>query len=89
MKLIITSTLTSATQTVNLYLVDENGSSPCFGVDETITIEAENYMALEQKIAEAKEDFAHHLVANEGFYWGEKVGYAIGKNGIDYEVMAK
>ena len=89
MKLIITSTLTSATQTVNLYLVDENGSSPCFGVDETITIEAENYMALEQKIAEAKEDFTHHLVANEGFYWGEKVGYAIGKNGIDYEVMAK
>jgi hypothetical protein len=75
-------------QEVRLYLLDQNGNSPNFGVDETITIEAENLGKLEKKIAQAKEDFAHFLVANEDFYWSETVGYQVGKNGIDYEIIA-
>lgn len=64
---------------VRLYLIDENGVSPCFGVDETVEVE---------NIEEAKADFAHFLVANEGFEFGEVPG-RVCRDGKEYVVMAE
>lgn len=73
---------------VKLYLLDTQGNSPCFGIDETHEIEAEDPMELQNVIASMKEDFAHFLVANEGFAWSDLVGYDVAKNGENYEVKA-
>jgi len=64
---------------VKLYLIDENGNSPCFGVDETV--ETEN-------TEEAKNDFAHYLVANEGFEFSDVPGH-VRRDGKEYVVMAE
>jgi len=56
---------------VKIYLVDENGNSPNFGVDETIELEQITFEA----IAQIKVDCSYHLVANEGFEWSEVLGF--------------
>lgn len=73
---------------VKLFLVDTNGNSPSFGVDEEIEITADDYTELQKHIANARNDFAHFLVANEGFGWSDIVGYDVCKNEKDYEVKA-
>jgi hypothetical protein len=73
--------------TVKLYLLDKSGMSPCFGVDEINEIEVNDHQDLQNKIADLKENFAYHLVTNEGFGFSDIVGYNICKNDEDYEIM--
>jgi len=74
--------------TVKLYLLDKHGISPCFGVDEVNEITVNDYQELQNKISEMKENFAYHLVVNEGFCYSDMVGYHVCKNNEDYEIMA-
>jgi hypothetical protein len=71
---------------VKLYLVDENGISPCFGVDETIELPIDD--APEKLIKGAKDNFAYYLVDNEGFAWSDVAGYDVAKGDMNYEVKA-
>lgn len=67
---------------VKLYLVDENGNSPCFGVDEKVWIEKD------ELFINVVYDFAHFLVANEGFEFSKVPGFNVCKNGIDYKIVS-
>lgn len=64
---------------IRLYLLDENGNSPCFGVDETVEVET---------VEEAKTDFANYLVANEGFEFADTPGH-VRRDGKEYRIEAE
>ena len=64
-------------KTVKLSLLDSEGNSPSFGVDETIETDS---------IKQAKTDFAHFLVANEGFEFSETTGFDVRRDGKDYTI---
>jgi len=69
---------------VNLYLIDKSGTSPSFGVDETVEIDVITF----EEINRVKSDYAYFLVENEGFEWSEILGMQLMKNGQYYNIEA-
>lgn len=64
---------------IKLYLLSENGDSPCFGDDEVAEVE---------NIQKAKIEYAHHLVNGGAYEFSGLLGYDVSRNGLNYKVEA-